>query len=327
MAESIWVVAEHRDSKIKKITYELLSVGRRLAGSVSAVLLGDEGAQQAAPLLGQYGADKVFVCQEKSLSAYTPDGWAKALGDLISEHNPWLVLLGATAIGRDLAPKLAARFGAGLASDCVAVERDGDGRILWTRPVYAGKALVTTTLSDAAPMFATLRHNVFPAAEPDPQKKAEIIATNSNLPAETIRTVLKQTLKSDAALVDITEANVIVTGGRGMKNAENFKILEELASVLGGAVGASRAAVDAGWRDHQVQVGQTGKVVSPALYIACGVSGSIQHMAGMKTSKIIVAVNKDPNAPIFKVANYGIVGDLFEVVPLMTQEARKLMAS
>jgi electron transfer flavoprotein alpha subunit len=236
--------------------------------------------------------------------------------------QPALVLLGATTTGKDLAPRLAARLAVGLASDCTgfAVE---NGQLRITRPIYAGKAIATVEETQK-PYMVTARPNVFAAPEPDTSLKA----TTETIPGDTgeIRAKVVEMIKEAGERVELTEADIVVSGGRGLKAPENFAMIEELAKVLGAAVGASRAAVDAGWKDHSYQVGQTGKVVTPTLYIACGISGAIQHLAGMKTSKYIVAVNKDPDAPIFKVADYGIVADVFRVVPVLTEEFKKMKA-
>ena len=213
----------------------------------------------------------------------------------------------------------------GLAADCTALDVK-DGKLVATRPMYAGKVLAEVVCPDTTPQIASVRPNVFSVADPDESLSAEVIKVDAEMSSEELRTRVKEVIRAAGATIDLTEAQIIVSGGRGVGGAEKFKILEELAEVLGGAVGASRSAVDAGWRDHQFQVGQTGKTVSPVLYIACGISGAIQHLAGMKTSKVIVAVNKDPEAPIFKVADYGIVADLFDVVPILREEAKKLLA-
>jgi electron transfer flavoprotein alpha subunit len=329
MAAGIWVVAEHRDGAVRKVAFEMLSEAGRLAGRlgepVAAVLMGQGVADLAGPL-GQYGAARVYLCEHPLLAAYTTDGFATVLCDLIRAHEPSLVMFGATAQGKDLAPRVAARLDVGLAAECVALGVGEDGDLRATRPVYAGKARAEVTWDERRPRMAGIRPNVLLMAEPDPARTPEVVAVPVALAPEQIRTRVLDLVKESGGMVELTEAETIVSGGRGMKGPEHYVILEELASVLHAAVGASRAAVDAGWKPHAFQIGQTGKVVSPKLYIGCGISGAIQHLAGMGTSKCIVAINKDPEAPIFKVANYGIVDDLFKVVPALTEEFKKLLA-
>jgi electron transfer flavoprotein alpha subunit len=328
MAKGIWVFAEQREGKVKKVTYELLSSGRKIADQTGeelcAVLLG-KGVAGLAEGLGEYGADKVYVAESDQLADYTTDGYTKVLADLIKDHQPSAVLLGCTITGRDLAARVAQRVGAGLMTDCTALEL-ADGQLNFTRPIYAGKAFVKAASPEARPVMATVRPNVLSVDAPQAGRKAEVVNVPVNLAAGDIRQIIKDVVRQISTRPELTEADVIVSGGRGMKGPENFKVLEELADVLGAAVGASRAAVDAGWIAQSFQVGQTGKTVSPVLYIACGISGAIQHLAGMGSSKCIVAINKDPEANIFKVADYGIVGDLFEVVPIFAEECKKLQA-
>ena len=325
MSNDVLVIAEIREGTPKKISFEMLGEGKRIAeqlgGSIRAVALG-HGVGDAASSLAQYGADKVFVADDSTLENYTAEGYANVLANLIEQTQPALVLLGATTTGKDLAPRLAARLGVGLASDCTGFAVQ-DGELLLTRPIYAGKAIATVKQA-VRPYMATIRPNIFPTLEIDPSREADV----ESIPADAgdIRAKVVDLIKEAGDRIELTEADIIVSGGRGLKAPENFALIEELAGVLGAAVGASRAAVDAGWKDHSYQVGQTGKVVTPTLYIACGISGAIQHLAGMKTSKYIVAINKDPEAPIFKVADYGIVGDLFKVVPVLSEEFKKMMA-
>jgi electron transfer flavoprotein alpha subunit len=323
----IWVFAELRDGKIIKVVNEMLNackdIGSKLGEEVAAVLLGS-GVEPLAKDLGAMGAKKVFVADDPKLQAYTPEAYSKVLVGLVKQNQPSVLLFGNSAVGKDLAPTVAAKLGVGLASDCTAVEVDGQKKLVFTRPVYSAKAL-TKVVCKANPQMATIRPNVLPTGEAT-GANPEVAKVAVSVSDADIKTKVREVVKSAGGKIELTEANVIVSGGRGMKGADEFKILEEMAAILKAAVGASRAAVDAGWRDHHDQVGQTGKVVNPSLYIACGISGSIQHLAGMKTSKVIVAINKDPEAPIFKVANYGIVGDLFKVVPVMTEELKKMMA-
>ncbi|HNS49982.1 MAG TPA: electron transfer flavoprotein subunit alpha/FixB family protein [Anaerolineae bacterium] len=325
MGNNVLIVAEQRGGVLKKVSFELLGVGARLAarlgGQVEAALLGS-GAGGLAGTLGQYGAAKVYLADDPALGTYSSEGYANTLAALIRQAEPGIVLVGATALGKDLAPRLAAKLGVGLASDCTGFDLEG-GRLLVTRPIFAGKALAKVKLV-GDPQVATVRPNVQPVPEPDPGKSAVVEAVPT--PTGTVRARVTEVVAAGAGEIDVAEATVIVSGGRGVGGPEGFAPVSSLAKVLGAAVGASRAAVDAGWIDHGHQVGQTGKTVTPNLYIACGISGAIQHLAGMKTSKVIVAVNKDPEAPIFKVANYGIVADLFVVVPLLEKEFRALLA-
>ena len=317
----ILVFCETKDGKIRKPSLEALSEARRLADaagkSLGALFVGasSEGAEEAA----QYGADAILKVEAPSLAAYSSDGYAQAIVDAVKAKNATVLLAAATSAGRDVLPRAAARMLAGYASDVTGMAMEA-GRLQVSRPVYAGKAIATTRFETDI-QVATTRPNVFSLVTCPKAGAVE------NLPAPDggFLAVVKEILSKGTSHVDISEANVIVAGGRGMKDGANFKILEELAEALGGVVGASRAAVDAGWGlPHSMQVGQTGKVVSPTLYIACGISGAIQHVAGMSGSKVIVAINKDPEAPIFKLATYGIVGDLFEVVPELTKAAKAL---
>ncbi|MBI5166556.1 MAG: electron transfer flavoprotein subunit alpha/FixB family protein [candidate division NC10 bacterium] len=327
MAGGVWVFAEHRDGSLRKVTLEAMSAGKGLAGllgeELAAVLMG-EGVAPLADTLAHHGAQKVFLAQDSSLAKYTTNAYATVLSQLVLQNQPSILLFGATAQGRDLAPRVAMRLEAPLASDCTALSLDEKGRLVATRPIYAGK-VIATVLAEGSSQMATLRPNMVPISEPDSLRKAEVVKVSAGPSPEGIRTRILEVVQEVAGAVDLAEADIIVSGGRGIKGPENFAIIRELASVLRAAVGASRAAVDAGWIPHQHQVGQTGKVVSPKLYIACGISGAIQHLAGMRSSKCIVAINKDPEAPIFKVADYGIVGDFFQVVPLLTEEFKKLL--
>jgi electron transfer flavoprotein alpha subunit len=325
MSNDVLVVAEIRDGAAKKVTFEMLGEGARIAellgGSVEAVALG-RNIGEVARTLGRHGATKIYVADSAGLEHYTAEGFTNVLAALIQEIQPALVLLGATTTGKDLAPRLAGRLAVGLASDCTGFAID-NGDVLITRPIYAGKAIATVK-ETVKPHMATVRPNIFPAPEPG----ASVEAPTETIPSDAgeIRARVVDMIMEAGDRIELTEADIIVSGGRGLKAPENFDIVEELAKVLGAAVGASRAAVDAGWKDHSYQVGQTGKVVTPTLYIACGISGAIQHLAGMKTSRYIMAINKDPDAPIFKVADYGIVGDVFSVVPVLTEEFKKMKA-
>jgi len=328
MAKGIWVFAEVKDGNIRKITFELLSQGKKMAEKLGeelvAVLLGSK-VEGLTGRLAEY-ADKVYWVEDPQLAQYTTDAYATVLANLCKEHQPSIFLCGATVIGKDLSPRIAARLQTGLATDCTGLTIGDDGLMITKRPVYAGKAFTEVVCPSSRPQMASVRPNVLEMYPPDGTKKGEAIKVEAKIEPSSLRTAVLEVVKSAGAKVDLTEADVIVSGGRGMKGPENFKILEELAEVLRATVGASRAAVDSGWRDHGDQVGQTGKVVTPNLYIACGISGAIQHLAGMGSSKIIVAINKDPDAPIFQKADYGIVEDLFKVVPVLTEEFKKLLA-
>jgi len=325
MAKGVWIVAEQRDGAFRKISFELASTARKLADAlgeeVCAVLCGS-GIEGIAGQLGQYGADKVFVADNPALEPYTTDAHAAAVAKVVKENDPAILLLGASTQGKDLSARLVGKLETGMATDCTDV-KIADGKLLAIRPMYAGKCfgeVVTATF----PQMASLRPNVFPAVEN--AKAGAVVKFDPALDAGQLKTKVLEVQKDASGKVDLTEANIIVSGGRGMKGPEGYAILEELAAVLGATVGASRAAVDAGWRPQSDQVGQTGKIVSPNLYVACGISGAIQHLAGMSSSKFIVAINKDAEAPIFTKADYGIVDDLFKVVPEFTKECKKLLA-
>ncbi len=328
MAKGILIIAEQRGGALRKISLELVSEGRRLADQsgqpLAAVIVGHQISEEAKKLV-PYGAETVFMADAPELADYTPEAYTAVLSDLIKSQDPDIVLAGSSQQSKELAARLAARLGTGLAMDCVAWRLE-DGLLVAKRPIYAGKVYAEVVCETARPQMATGRPNVFSILEPDPGRTAEMVPLSVSLKPEDLRTRLVETLADQSGRVDLTEATCIVSGGRGMKGSENFTILEELAEVIGASVGASRSAVDAGWRPHSDQVGQTGKVVNPNLYIACGISGAIQHLAGMGSSKVIVAVNKDPDAPIFQKADYGIVGDLFEVVPILKEELKKILS-
>ena len=325
MAQGILIVAEQRDGEIRKISYELVSEARRLADQlnqpVTALLMGSN-IKDNASTLGKYGADKVIVADNTCLANYTTDAYASVAAQVIKAEDPAIVLMAASFPGKDLSGRLAARLGVGMAQDCVEFSLD-NGSLLAKRPIYAGKVYATVAYSNSTPQMATARPNVLEMNEPDDSKSAEIVDADVNIDDSEIKAKVLEFLKEAGDKVDLTEAEKIVAGGRGMKSEENFKILEELGDLIGATIGASRSVVDSGWRPHSDQVGQTGKVVSPNLYIACGISGAIQHFAGMSTSKVIVAINKDSDAPIFQKADYGVVGDLFEIVPALTEEIKK----
>jgi len=327
MAQGIWIVAEQKEGELKKISFELTSEAKRLADqmgqSVTAILLGSN-IKEKAPELGKYGANKVIVADDNRLATYTTDAYVSVIAQLAQSGEPAIILLGASVQGKDLSGRLAARLSVGMAQDCVDFSLE-NGNLVAKRPIYAGKAYATVTFKDSVPQIATARPNVLELNEPDESKSAEVVDAEFSLDDSQLKTKVAEIIQAEGAKVDLTEAERIVSGGRGMKGPENYTILEELADIINATVGASRSAVDSGWRPHSDQVGQTGKVVSPNLYIACGISGAIQHLAGMSTSKYIVAINKDPEAPIFQKADYGVVADLFDVVPALTEEIKKIL--
>ena len=319
---TVLVYAEHKDGKIKKVTHELLAEAAR-SGAEPVAFVAGQSVEGLSKDLAAMGAKRVIVAQGDAVKFYSNEAYGKLFVAAVKSVNPSIILMGASAQGKDLAPRVAALLGVGLASDCVKLKIEGD-KLKATRPLYAGKALADVEFVGPAPYFATVRPNAVSIAPL--QEGAQAGVTVQPLDTGALKSAVKDIVKGASAKLDVTEANIVVSGGRAMKNAENFALLEKLAEVLpNSAVGASRAAVDAGYRPHRDQVGQTGKVVSPTLYIACGISGAIQHLAGMRTSKVIVAINKDPEAPIFQVADYGIVGDLFEVIPLLTEEFKKTL--
>ncbi len=315
----VLVLAEFKGAEPKKVTLEMLTVAREIAADTGGKVIAAALSQDAVGVgeqVGPYGASK--VCRVNGVSQYHPQGYAEVLAKLVAEEKPDIVLLPATAMGKDLAPRLAAKLDVGLASDIVGFRLEG-GEFIAKRPVFAGKAFNEVAFL-AKPALATVRPNVF-SAVPGEDGAATEEATDAAV-GEALTKLVEKTA-GDEGQLDLTEADRVVSGGRSLKSKENFAILRELAEVLGATVGASRAAVDAGYADPSMQVGQTGKVVNPSLYIACGISGAIQHQAGMRTSKTIVAINKDKKAPIFQLADFGIVADLFEAVPLLTQEIKK----
>jgi len=319
------VVAELKDGAARKITLEMLAEARRLADAASgdvAVLALGALASGEAEKLGSYGADRILHVEGEPLAGYATEAYASGVVAAVERAKPDVLLFGATAQGKDLAPRVAGRLRVGLASDCTAFEiRNGD--LVARRPIFAGKAFGTVAWSEARPRAATVRPNTFTPLAPDSSRTAAV--ESIPMPAVNVRAKVVGFEKSEGEMLDLTEANIIVSGGRAMQGPENFEILRRLCKVLGATLGASRAAVDAGWIDHGHQVGQTGKVVNPSVYFAVGISGAIQHLAGMSSSRTIVAINKDRDAPIFKVADYGIVGDLYQIVPLLTEEFQKAL--
>jgi electron transfer flavoprotein alpha subunit len=316
---NVLVFTETNNGKVKPVTLEILG---RLAGQTAEVaVIGDLGDDQVK-VLGEYGAAKVHKLKGDNLDKYSPEGYANALQGFISSGSYDYVMAGATPTAKDMLPRLAAKFDAGMASDCTNFTMDG-GTFAGTRPLFAGKCLAKVEITGAKPHFVTVRPNALGMPEAPTAGAGEAADAAAN--AGEIRAAIKEIIAAASEKVDLTEANIIISGGRAMKNSDNFKILHECAEVIGATVGASRAAVDSGYAAPDMQVGQTGKTVSPSLYIACGISGAIQHLAGMRTSKVIVAINTDPDAPIFTKADYGIVGDLFQIVPILTEEFKKMM--
>jgi len=325
--KDVWVFCEQKKSKVQSISFELLGKGRELADKLGvnlcAVLLGDN-IEDKCRELAEAGADKIYLVDSSKLKAYQDEPYTKVLTELISKYKPEIVLCGATTIGRSLISRVAVRLRAGLTADCTGLDIDPKEKLLLqTRPAFGGNIMATIITPNTRPQMATVRHKVMKEAEPVRGKKAEIIKEEFSDDIYFSRTRLIDIVEEIEETINLSEADVIVSGGRGLGAKENFDIIKELALVLRGAVGASRSAVDADWIPYSHQVGQTGKTVCPKVYIACGISGQIQHLIGMKSSDVIIAINKDPDAPIFSVATYGIVDDLFKIVPLLTSEFKK----
>ncbi|HET8577164.1 MAG TPA: electron transfer flavoprotein subunit alpha/FixB family protein [Methylomirabilota bacterium] len=327
MAGAFWcMVEDDRKGTPKKVMAEVLGEAARLAGQIGsqaeALWLTDTATPEGLKQLGEWGAKRVWLMENAALAPYRGEVWAPVIAELAAKESPQAIFAPVTTRQRELMARLAARLGAGLSADSTGMALD-DGKLIATRPVYAGKLLAKMTWVKT-PWLATLRPNVFRPADAQPGAAAAVEKLAVTIPAASMSLVERRE-ESSTGLPELSEAEIVVSGGRGMKGPENFVILEELAKVIGAAVGASRAAVDAGWRPHRFQIGQTGRTISPKLYLGFGISGAIQHLAGMRTSKVICAINKDPEAPIFKIADYGIVGDLFEVAPLLTTEFKKLL--
>ncbi|MRR09086.1 electron transfer flavoprotein subunit alpha [bacterium] len=323
----VWVFAEQKGGAVQTISYELLGEGRKLADALgvelAAVILGKD-IEQAVTELGYRGADTVYAVSHPELEQFVDEPYARILSDLVRQHKPEIVLCGASTIGRALIPRVAIQVHTGLTADCTGLAIDDERRILLqTRPAFGGNIMATIICPNHRPQMATVRHKVMKEAARDTSRKAEVIRKTYDAETLSSRTSVEKVVEEATNLIKLTDADVIVSGGRGLKGPENFPLIESLAKAVGGAVGASRAAVDAGWIPYSHQVGQTGKTVAPKLYIACGISGAIQHLVGMQSSDCIIAINKDPDAPIFKVANFGIVGDLFEVVPALTRKLQE----
>lgn len=326
MTNDILVCAEIRGGEFKKINTELVTAASELAtkpgGKTHIAVLGGD-IDRAVEEARSYATGNVYVVKDPVLAKYSTQGFASGLEAVLKEADPTIVLFGATAMGKDLSARVAARMGASLVTDCTELDVEG-GALKVTRPVYSGKVYAEVVSTKETVKMASVRPNIYGPAKKT-GNSADVVEVGLPITREQIGAMVKEIVGTTGGRKDVTEVDIIVAGGRSLKSEENFKILEELADVLGASVGASRAAVDAGYAPHSRQVGQTGKVVNPKLYIACGISGAIQHLVGMRTSKVIVAINKDPNAPIFQHADYGIAGDLFEVVPLLTEECKKLL--
>lgn len=327
---NVWVYIEVAEGSPRNVSLELLGEGRKLADAsgqkLAGVLIG-QNVENLAKEVFAAGADQVYLVEAAELANYNTDAYATTMVDLIQTYKPSVILLGATNDGRDLGARVACRIGTGLTADCTGLGIDeATGLVAWTRPAFGGNLMATILCPEHRPQMGTIRPSVFKRPVPDYSKAGEIIRVASKVKATDIRTKLIDVIKVCTASCNLDEAEIIVSGGRGMCKPENFSLIEQLATILGGAVGASRAAVDAGWKPALHQVGQTGKTVGPKIYFACGISGAIQHLAGMSSSDIVIAINKDPDAPIFKMADYGIVGDAMEILPLLTEELKKIKA-
>ncbi|MEC5422000.1 electron transfer flavoprotein subunit alpha/FixB family protein [Virgibacillus sp. C22-A2] len=322
MSNKILVIGETREGSLRNVTFEAIAAAKKIKsdGEIVGVLCGDENLENQAQEMIYYGADRVIAVSHEKLKTYTSEGYGQAILAVINDESPDGIVMGHTSIGKDLTPKLASKLNTGLVSDAVEIEKVAE-KVQFTRPIYSGKAFEKKIITSGI-TFVTIRPNNIPMLERDESRSGDI--STKNVDVADIRTIIKEVIRKASEGVDLSEANVIIAGGRGVKSDEGFKPLYELAEVLGGAVGASRGACDAEYCDYSLQIGQTGKVVTPDLYIAVGISGAIQHLAGMSNSKVIVAINKDPEANIFNVADYGIVGDLFEIIPLLIEEIKKI---
>lgn len=326
--KGVWVYIEQFEGQARNVGYELLNEGRKLAEAMgeelAGVVIGDQVTQLTKEVFAR-GANKVYLVEGPEFKHFSTDAYTITLTDLINTYKPSVILMGATTDGRDLGPRVACRVTTGLTADCTNLGIDeATGLVAWTRPAFGGNIMATILCPEHRPQMGTIRPNVFKRTEPDFSLSGEVIQVVSKVKKEDIRTTLIDVIRVCTSSCNLEEAEIIVSGGRGMCKPENFTLIEQLASVLGGAVGSSRAAVDAGWMPALHQVGQTGKTVGPKVYFACGISGAIQHVAGMSSSDIIIAINKDPEANIFKIANYGIVGDVLEVIPALIEEIKKI---
>ncbi len=324
MSQGVFVIFDQNQGQVRHVVLEVLTMARQLElGSVTTLTFG-ANASQTLKVLGEYGADQAIFWDQEPFTRYSSDGFADAIAHVVPHVNPAVILFPASAWGKDLSPRVADLIGAGLATDCLSLRVSTDNRVTAVRPIYAGKALAEVAIETPVQMFS-IRPNIHKAI-PDP-KTPTVLDLAPVVSPDSFQSVVTERKEAQTGVQELTEADIIVSGGRGMKAPENFKLLDELATVLGAAVGSSRPVADEGWVPHSYHIGQTGKVVSPTVYFAVGISGAIQHLAGISGSKYIVAINNDAEAPIFKVANYGIVGDLFQVLPLLTEEIRALKAN
>ncbi len=328
MPNEIWVFAEHREGKAKKIVFELLSAGidfsKKTGQEVAALLLGS-GLEEAAKSLAPF-ADKIYLMDDPSFTPYTSDAYLTSIASLVKKHQPSILLGGATSTGKDLFPRLAMHLQTGYAPDCTGLSMGEDGKLIARRPLFGGKVFAEMAFSEARPQMATVRNNAFLVNE-NPDRSAKVISVPPHIDPSLLKKKVTGFEKAAGAKLDITEADIVVAAGRGIKASENFKIIEELAEVLNGSVGTTRATVDEGWRDLKDQIGKSGKNISAKLYMAFGISGAIHHILGIGTCKTVVAVDTDPNALIFNYADYGIAGDLFQIVPALTEELKRVLSS
>lgn len=321
MSKKVLVLGEAREGALRNVSFEAIAAAKKISGGgeVVSVLVGDEVGSYTQELIN-YGADRILTVEHPHLKTYTSDGYGQAFMAVVEQENPEAIVFGHTAIGKDLAPKIASKLQSGLVSDVTDIEGEGDDAV-FVRPIYSGKAFEKVKIKKGITFVTVRPNNIAPLAKEE--RSGDVSAVTADI--KNLRTIIKEVVRKSSEGVDLSEAKVVIAGGRGVKSEEGFQPLQELADLLGGAVGASRGACDADYCDYSLQIGQTGKVVTPDLYIAAGISGAIQHLAGMSNSKVIVAINKDPEANIFKVADYGIVGDLFEVIPMLTEEFKKVM--
>jgi len=327
--KGVWVFAEQRDGELQKVALELLGKGREIADKLgvelTAILLGHKNIDAITKELGAFGADKVLVCDHELLTHYSTDGYTKVITEVVNAKKPEILFIGASFIGRDLGPRVAGRLSTGLTADCTSLDVDAENNnLLMTRPAFGGNLMATIVCGDHRPQMSTVRPGVFEKLVKDENRTFQVEKFDVQLSASDIRTETIEVVKSVKEMVDITEADIVVSGGRGVGSKENFALLQELADVMGGTLAGSRAAVDNGWVEKAVQVGQTGKTVRPTIYIACGISGAIQHLAGMQDSNFIIAVNKDADAPIMKSADVALVGDFAKVIPEMIAQYKEM---
>ncbi len=322
MSDKLLVIAESRDGELRHVSFEAIAAAKQMNDNaeIVAVLLGNKGLDTQANDMIHYGADRAITVTHDNLEHYTSEGYGQAILEIINDESPTGIVMGHTAVGKDVTPKIASRLESGLISDVTEIDTSGDEAV-FIRPIYSGKAFEKKVIKDGV-VFITIRPNNIAALEKDESRSGDVSAKEVDV--KDLRTIIKEVIRKQSEGVDMSEANVVIAGGRGVKSKEGFEPLYELAEVLGGAVGASRGACDADYCDYSLQIGQTGKVITPDLYIAVGISGAIQHLAGMSNSKVIVAINKDPEANIFNIADYGIVGDLFDVIPKLIEELKQV---